>query len=181
MGVLINAQPPERERNAASHGVGLERRLVDRIGPVGFGDLEALGAAPVLDGGIEGYIRAYRSVVLPDRRKRAPGVHILELFDKLLQAVGPYACDLANAVLVAQQGDDLVVEDLPGELAGLPKDNSAVFRVGVIADVGALVDKALAARVQHDTERVAVLLEVVAHCEIAERGGVALPTHGMTA
>ena len=59
-------------------------------------------------------------------------------------------------------GDDLRVEDLPGEQAGLPHDLVAVFRVGVAVEVEALVQEALAARVHQDAERIVVLLEPIA-------------------
>ena len=67
--------------------------------------------------------------------------------------------DLLDAVLVAQQVLDLLVEDLPGELARLLEDHAAVLGVGVVAEVGALVDEALAVGVDHDAERIGVLLE----------------------
>src|SRR5690606_2018737 len=54
-------------------------------------------------------------------------------------------------------------------------------RVGVVPEVGALVDEALAVRVDHDPERVAVLLEVVADRQVAELRGVEVPAHGVAA
>ena len=50
--------------------------------------------------------------------------------------------DLADAVLVAQQVRDLLVEHLPGELPGLFEDDAPVLGVGVVAELGALVDEA---------------------------------------
>ena len=58
--------------------------------------------------------------------------------------VGGDLGDLADAVFVALQMLHLLVEDLPGELARLLQHHAAVFRVGVVAEVGALVDEALA-------------------------------------
>ena len=60
--------------------------------------------------------------------------------------VGGDLGDLPDAVLVAQQVLHLLVEDLPGELAGLLQDHAAVLGIGVVAEVGALVDEALAGR-----------------------------------
>ena len=76
---------------------------------------------------------------------------------------------------------DLLVEDLPGELLRLVEDHSAVFGIGVVAEVGALVDETLAVGIDHDAERIAVLLETVAHREVAEGRRVAVPADGMAA
>src|SRR3546814_1628937 len=77
---------------------------------------------------------------------------------------------VADAILVAEQGRHLAVEDLPGELAGLVEDDAAVLGIGIVADVGAFVDEAPPAGVDHDAELVGVLLEAVADGEIAELG-----------
>jgi hypothetical protein len=50
--------------------------------------------------------------------------------------------------------DDLLVEDLPGEHAGLVQDLAAVFGVGVAVEIEPLVEKPLAAGVDDDAERV---------------------------
>ena len=83
--------------------------------------------------------------------------------------------DLADPVLVPQQVVDLLVEHLPGDLPGLGQDPRSVPGVGVVAEIGALVDEPLARRVDDDPERVAVLLETVTDREIAELGSVAIP------
>ena len=57
----------------------------------------------------------------------------------------------------------------------LLQHHAAVFRVGVIAEIGALVDEALAVGVDHDAERIGVLLEMVADREVAEFRRVAVP------
>src|SRR6185295_15364531 len=44
----IDLQAAKAERNAAGHRVGLERRCIERIRPVGLVDVQALGATPVL-------------------------------------------------------------------------------------------------------------------------------------
>src|SRR5262249_55575451 len=76
---------------------------------------------------------------------------------------------------VAHQMRDLGVEQLPGELLRLLQHHAAVLGVGVVAEVGALVDEALALRIDHDAPGIAVLLELVADREVAELGRVALP------
>src|SRR3546814_5217588 len=74
---------------------------------------------------------------------------------------------------------DLLVEDLPGELPRLVEDFPTVFGIGVVAEVGAFVDEALAVCVDDDPERIAVLLEVVADGQVAEMRRVAFPADRM--
>ena len=65
-----------------------------------------------------------------------------------------------------------LIEDLPGEHAWLPNDLAAVFRVSVAVEVGALIDIAFAACIDDDTERIIVLLELIADREIPEGGAL---------
>src|SRR6516164_4294932 len=65
----------------------------------------------------------------------------------------------------AKYGAEIVRQ--PGMFAWQAHDLGAVLRIGVGVEVGALVDVALAARVDHDAERIVVLLELVAHREVA--------------
>ena len=76
---------------------------------------------------------------------------------------------------------NFLVEDLPRKHLRLVHDDLAVLRVGVVAEIRAFVDEALAVRVDHDAERIAVLLEVVADCEIAEGRRVLIPAHCVAA
>ena len=75
----------------------------------------------------------------------------------------------------------LAIEDLPGELSRLIEDHAAVFGVGVVAEIGAFVEEAVAAGVEHDAQGIGVLLEPVADGEVAELGRVAVPAHGVAA
>ncbi len=75
----------------------------------------------------------------------------------------------------------MLVENLPGELARLLEDDAAVFGVGVVAEVGALVDEAPAVRIDHDAERIGVLLEAVADREVAEFRRVEVPADRVAA
>ena len=79
------------------------------------------------------------------------------------------------------QGQHLRVEDLPRELARLPQDLATVLRVGVVAEVGALVHEPVPLGVQHDAEGIRVLLEVVADVEVAEIGRVHVPGDSVAA
>ena len=89
--------------------------------------------------------------------------------------------DLPDLVFVALQVLHLLVEDLPGELPGLLQHHAAVFGIGVVAEIGALVDEALAVGIDQNRERIGVLLELIADREIAEFGRIHLPLHGMAA
>ena len=77
--------------------------------------------------------------------------------------------------------DNLLVEDLPGEHAGLVQDLAAVFCVGIAVEVEAFVEEALAPGIDDDPERVVVLLETVADIEVAKGRGVHIPGDGMRA
>ena len=74
-----------------------------------------------------------------------------------------------------------LIENLPGELAGLLQHHAAVFGVGIVAEISALVDEALPGRVDQDAERIRVLLKLIADRKIAEFRRIHLPLHGMTA
>ena len=100
-----------------------------------------------------------------------PSMAVGEFLDRRRRCLG----DLANAVLIAQQMGGLLIEYLPGDLARLVQDLAAVLCVGVIAEVGPLVEEALACGVDDDAERVAVLLEPVTDRKVAELRGIAVP------
>ena len=72
-----------------------------------------------------------------------------------------------------------LVEHLPGELARLFQHDAAVFGISVIAEIGALVDKALAMRIDHDRERIRVFLKLIADGEVAEFRRIHFPLYGM--
>src|SRR5262249_10569620 len=109
------------------------------------------------------------------------GVDAVELLGQILDCVGGHLGDLPDAVFVALQVLHLLVEDLPGKLARLLQDHAAVLGGGVIAEVGAFIDEALAGGVDHDGERIGVLLELVADREVAELGRVHLPPNRVAA
>src|SRR5216684_4103573 len=54
LAVVVDAQAPEREGNAAGHRIALERRGIDRVRPVVLVDRQPDGATAVLDVGIDG-------------------------------------------------------------------------------------------------------------------------------
>ena len=105
---------------------------------------EALGAAPVLDVGIEGDVGATAALNSLIVSRNAAASTPSSLCASSSSVSARHLGDLPDAVLVAQQVRHLAVEDLPGELAGCSRITRAVLGVGVVAEVGALVDEALA-------------------------------------
>src|SRR4030088_1528428 len=61
-GFGVDLEAAEGEGDAAGHGIGLERRLVDGVRPVRFWNWQANRAAAILDVGIEGNVTPYRGV-----------------------------------------------------------------------------------------------------------------------
>src|SRR3989442_9249349 len=180
-GVGGDAHAAEGEGEAAGHRVAFERRLVDRVRPVALVDGEALGAPTVLDVRIERNVAAHGLIVFGDGLEELLRVYAVELVPEVLDRIGDDLGDLPDLVLVALQMLHLLVEDLPGELAGLLQHHAAVFGVGVVAEVGAFVDEALAGGVDENGERVGGFLKLVADREVAELGGIHLPLHGWAA
>ena len=175
LGAGIDRESAEGKRDAAGHGIGLERRRLDPVGPVGLGRGDTTGAAAVLHGRVERSLRHHRVVVGPHGLEKARAVDAFHLCNEALQRVRLRPGRLPDAVLVPQQVGHLRVEHLPRHLTGLLQHPPAVGGVGVVAKVRTLVDEALACRVDDDREGVAVLLEAVAHGEVAEVRCIPVP------
>src|ERR1700716_2663035 len=176
-----DAHAAEGEGQSAGDGVAFERRLIDRVGPVALVDGEAFGVPAVLDVWIERNVAAHRLVVLGDALEELVRIHALELVREFLDRVGDDFGDLPDLVLVALQVLHLLVEDLPGELAGLLQHYATVLGIGVVAEIGAFIDEALAGGVDQNGKRVGVLLKLVTDREITKLGRVHLPLHRMAA
>ena len=88
LGVGVDAQPAERESDAAGHRVALERRLIDGVRPIALVDGEPLGAPAILDVGIERNVGSHRRVVFGDGLEELLRVHAFELLRELLDRVG---------------------------------------------------------------------------------------------
>src|SRR4029077_11971989 len=181
LGIGIDAQAAEREGDAAGHRVGLIGRLVDGVRPIALVDGEPVGAAAILDVGIERHVPAHGGIVLRDGLDELRGIDAVELSGQLLDRVGGHLGDLADAVFVALQVLHLLVEDLPGKLARLLENDTAVLRVGIVAEIGAFVDEALAGGVDHDGERTGLRLGLVASRAGRANGLVHLPADRMAA
>ena len=76
--------------------------------------------------------------------REAARVDAFEPLGQGLETVGLFLGDARDAVFVAQQMRDLLVEDLPGEHARLVQDLAAVFGVGVAVEIEPLVEKPFA-------------------------------------
>src|SRR5687768_15140268 len=176
--VARDPQTAEGERDARGHGEAHVRRRVEGLRPVALGRRDAPRGPAILDGRIE-RARLHGGVELLHGLDEARHVD-LELSGQSLQRHVLRLGHLSDPVLLAQHLDDLLIEDLEGGPARLLDDGAAVLDVGVVAEVGALVDEAVATGVHDDAERIAVLLEVVAHLPIAVPGGVVVPLHGVT-
>src|SRR5262249_7477129 len=176
-----DAHAAEGKGEAAGDRVAFERRLIDGVRPIALVDGKTFRASAILDVGIERNVAAHGLIVLGDGLEKLLRVHPFELVREVLDCIGDDLGDLPDLVLVALQMLHLLVEDLPGELAGLLQHHAAVFGVGVVAEVGAFVDEPLTGGVDENGERVGVLLKLVADREVAELGGIHLPLHGVAA
>jgi Tripartite tricarboxylate transporter TctA family len=67
------------------------------------------------------------------------------------------------------------VEDLGGDALRLAQHLGAVLGVGVVAEVGALVDEALAVGVDHDPDRIRLARVAVGELEVARGWGAGVP------
>src|SRR3546814_18615685 len=70
---VCSSDLPEGEGDPASNVIRLERRGIDRVGPVGFRQFQALGAASVLHTSVKGHISADGLVVAAVRKRVGEG------------------------------------------------------------------------------------------------------------
>ena len=131
--------------------------------------------------GLNGASGRGRCVEGPHRLQKAARIDAFEPLGQGFESVGLLLGDARDAVFLAQEMDDFLVEDLPGEHAGLVQDLAAVFGIGVAVEVEPLVEETLAARIDDDAERVVVLLEAVADIEVAKGRRVQVPGDGVRA
>jgi hypothetical protein len=136
--------------------------------------------AAVLARRIKGCGGVHRGVEFGYRSNEPGDVDAVELARECLDGIGRSTADLADAVFIAQQMRDSSIEDLPGDLTRLPQYFLTVAGIGEVAKVGTFIDEPFAIAVDHDAERIRVLLESVADVEIAELGCVGVPSDCMT-
>ena len=130
---------------------------------------------------VEGHSGRGRGVERAHGLQKAAQVNAFEPLGQGLEGIGLFFGNPGDAIFLAQQMRDLLVEDLPGEHARLVEDLAAVFRVGIAVEIEPFVEKTLAAGVDDDAERVVVLLEAVADIEVAKGRRVQIPGDGMRA
>ena len=169
----VDAQPAEGKRDTAGHGEADVRRLIQRQRPVRLGRLDALGGDAVEAGWVV-IAAAAGGVVRLDGRDESGRVDA-EAIGELLDRAGLRLRHLSDAVLVAQAVDGLLVEELERDAVWLRQDLATVLRVGVVAEVRALVDEALASFVHDQAQRIGVLLVEVADASVARRRRVEVP------
>ena len=134
-----------------------------------------------MDVRIECHVGPWCRIVLAQRLQHRLGVHAGQLRRQRLERVRLLLGDARDAVFLAQQVHDLLVEDLPGEQARLLHHLMAVLGIGVAVEVEPLVEEALAARVHQHAEWIVVLLEPIADREVAIGRRIHVPLHGMCA
>ncbi len=155
--LVVDPEAAEGEGDAAGHRIGLERGVIDGAGPVATdGTVRPVRATAVLGVGIERLVRLHRAVEFRDRLEELRRLSTSSIWATSPSSVSaPTLVTWRVSAFAAQQVRNLGVIDLPGDLARLPQHGLAVFRVGVVAEVGAFVDEALALAVDHDPERIA--------------------------
>src|SRR6185312_15573539 len=180
--ICIDLQAAERKGDAAPDRIRLERRLLDGIRPVRLVHCQSGSGPAILDIGVEFNVAFDRSIVLIDGLHKRGRVHVLHALDKLFERIRQHFGGAPHFVLVAQEMHDLPVEDLPRVASGLSKDDAPVLCIGVVSEVGALIDETFAVRVDHDAERVAMPVSgAVLSVDVAVIVCVALPRDRMTA
>src|SRR6516225_3729039 len=175
----VNLQPAKRKSDAAGHGVSLERRCVYGVGPVRFWNWQSFRAPAILNVRIELNTGIHRFVIIDDGCEGALWINVLQFLHQLLERIRAHLGHALDTIFVPQHGNDFVVEYLPRELPGLNQDHAAVFGIGVVAKVGALIYEAIAVGVDHDTPRIGVLLKSVSDRKVAEFRRVAVPPDRM--
>src|SRR3546814_6322938 len=99
------------------------------MGPVRLRKRQPCGAAAILHRRIEGDVGDDRAVVACHLVEEGRRIDTLQLLRQVLERVRRHLRHVADAILVAEQGRHLAVEDLPGELAGLVEDDAAVLGI----------------------------------------------------
>ena len=174
----VDLDAAKGEADAAGHGVAGVRRGVDGLGPVALGRGDAHRAPSVLDGRVVRNIGLHRRVELFNRLDQ-PGWVDVQTLGQFLDGVGLGHRHLVNMVFVPQQVLHFLVEDLEAQALGLSQQGPPVGDVGVVAEVGALVQEALTVDVHDQSKGIGVLLVQLGDGTVAEGRGVHVPGHGV--
>ena len=176
----VDAHPAKGERYAAGYGVAQVGRRVDGLRPVGLGRRYPLRSPPVFHRRVVGNVGLHRRVVFGDGGRQPRRVDVQPL-RQLFDAVGLRHGHLRNVILVAQQVFHLVVEDLKGDALRLRQQGAPVGYIGIVAEVGALVQKPLPVQVDHYAEGVGMFLVEFGDGAVAVGRGVQVPGDGVAA
>jgi L-alanine-DL-glutamate epimerase-like enolase superfamily enzyme len=166
--VLVDADPPVGEGDAARHAVGGERRLVERLRPVRLRRVDTAGGETVLAERIERPLRC-RRVEPIDGGAQPPWVEP-ELLGELLDGVRLHR--RAGGVARFEQVDRLAVEKLESERPWLAPDRVTRLRVGQPHLGLTLVDETLGVDVDEQPVGVGVPAHLVGEREVADGGRV---------
>ena len=111
----------------------------------------------VQNGGVV-FARLHRGVIFFDRLHQALTVDA-QLVRQFLNGLRFRFGHLVNAILVTQQMLDLVIENLHGHAEGLLQNFSPVLGIRIVAEVGSLIDKALALGIDDEPKGIRVFLD----------------------
>src|SRR5713226_292468 len=173
-----DSQPAESKSDTCRHCKSHKRRRVDRQGPIGFRRRNSLCPLSIQNGRVK-FTGFDRGIELSDGTNQP--FHIdLKLHRELLDGGSLCLSDLADAVLIAQKGQYLRVEDLKGGPLRLGEDAPSVFSVGVVAKVCPFIKEALSLDIDDYPEGIGVLLKKLSNFPVAEGRGVEIPGNGVT-
>ena len=175
---VVDLDAAKGKGDAGSHRPAAIGGRVQGLRPVGFVDGQALGAAPVLDRGVVLNIGADGGVVFGHGAFQPVGVDVQHP-RQFGNGVGFGGGGLGDPVFVPQQVFHLFVENLEGQALGLGHQGASVGDIGVVAEIGALVQEALAVDIDDEAEGVGMFLEQLGYGAVAEGGGIHVPGHGV--
>ena len=115
--IVGDLEAAERKRDAGRHTIGLVGRGIEALGPIGLVRRKPARPEAVADVGIERHLRPRRGVEGAHAHQKAARIDAVEPLGQRLEAVGLFFGDARDAVFLAQQMDDFLVEDLPREHA----------------------------------------------------------------
>ena len=179
--VTVAAEAAEGERDAAGDRIRVERRLVDRRGPVALRRLHG-GAPAVLDRRVERTLTVDRGVEVVDRLgQTSRSTPMRAARSSTVPATSTETPGMSYSS-VRSSGRSPAVVDLEGDRAGLLEDGLAVLGVRVVPEVGALVDEPLPVAVDDDAEGIALPGEPVGQLAVALVARVpGIPLHAVRA
>src|SRR5215813_5416899 len=108
------------------------------------------------------FARLHRGVILLDCLYQALTVDA-QLVRQLLNSPRLGFRDLGNAILITQQVLDLIIENLYSHAERLLQDFPSVLGIGIVAEVGAFIDKTFALGIDDEPKGIGVFLIELGH------------------